>query len=82
MTVNAMNGVCFASHFLLKDVFTIYEEQRLISLGWPLEDAVTLCNSLRKEGVLQAFVEAEEEKARETFYKSFHFQTAIKGVHE
>ena len=41
------------------------EELRLISLGWPLEDAVTLCFSLRKEGRLEAFVEAEEARARE-----------------
>lgn len=41
------------------------EELRLIRLGWPLEDAVTLCYSLRKEGRLKAFVEAEEAKARD-----------------
>lgn len=41
------------------------EEIRLIRLGWPLEDALTLCFSLRKEGRLEAFVEAEEAKARD-----------------
>lgn len=41
------------------------EELRLISLGWPLEDALTLCFSLRKEGKLAAFMEAEEARVRE-----------------
>ena len=41
------------------------EEIRLIRLGWPLEDALTLCFSMRKEGGLAAFVEAEEARARE-----------------
>ena len=41
------------------------EEIRLIRLGWTLEDALTLCFSLRKEGRLEAFVEAEEDRARE-----------------
>ena len=45
------------------------EELRLIRLGWPLEGALTLCYSLRKEGKLTGFVEAEEAKARnETGY--------------
>lgn len=40
-------------------------EQRLIRLGWPLEDALTFCFSKRKEGGLEQFVTAEEEKARD-----------------
>jgi len=38
----------------------MYEEQRLTKLGYPLEDAVSLCHSLRREGTLEEFV-AEEE---------------------
>ncbi len=43
----------------------MYEELRLIRLGWPLDAALTLCHSMRKEGGLEAFVRAEEEKARD-----------------
>lgn len=42
----------------------MYEEQRLISMGWPLEDALTLCHSLRKENELASFM-----KDVETVYK-------------
>ncbi len=47
-------------------MFAIYEEQRLISMGWPLEDALTLCHSLKKEGMMEQFVKELEEKYRET----------------
>lgn len=40
-------------------------EQRLIYLGWPLEDAVTFCFSKRKEGGLEEFVSALEAEARD-----------------
>lgn len=40
-------------------------EQRLIMLGWPLEDALTFCYSKRKEGGLEAFVSSLEDEARE-----------------
>lgn len=35
----------------------MYEEQFLVSLGCPLEDAVTLCHSMRREGSLDRFME-------------------------
>lgn len=45
------------------------EERRLMALGFPLEDAVTLCHSLRKEGTLEDFVRQQEKELR-SFYKS------------
>ncbi len=44
---------------------TVSEEQRLIRLGWPLEDALTFCYAKRKEGGLCAFVDALEAEARD-----------------
>lgn len=38
------------------------EERRLIAIGFPLDEAITLCYSMRKEGTLAEFVEKEEEK--------------------
>lgn len=35
----------------------MYEEQFLVSLGCPLEDAVTLCHSMHREGSLDRFME-------------------------
>ena len=49
----------------------MYEEMRLHSLGFPLEDALTLCDSLRKEGRLKQFVEELEQKHRLQFAKEF-----------
>lgn len=48
-------GVSVPSYSIF-EVTTVYEEQFFISLGCPLEDAVTLCHSLRREGVLEDFV--------------------------
>ena len=45
----------------------MYEEMRLHSLGFPLEDALTLCDSLRKEGTLKQFVEKLEDEHRREF---------------
>lgn len=42
----------------------MYEEQRLVSIGFPLEDAVSVCHALRKDGNLDEFVEAEENNHR------------------
>lgn len=42
------------------------EEQRLISIGFPLEDALTICYSLRKEGTLRQFVEEQEKAHRQS----------------
>ena len=49
----------------------MYEEMRLHSLGFPLEDAVTLCNDLRKECTLKQFVEELEKEHRLQFAKEF-----------
>ena len=50
----------------------MYEEMRLRSLGFPLEDALTLCDSLRKEGTLKQFVEKlEDEHRREFAYEMY-----------
>lgn len=36
-------------------------ERRLLSIGFPLEDALTLCDSLRRDGSeLEAFVDDQE----------------------
>lgn len=38
------------------------DELRLISIGFPLSDAVSICYSLRKEGTLEAFIREQEKK--------------------
>lgn len=43
------------------------EEMRLHSLGFPLEDATTLCNDLRKQSKLIEFIETLEKAQREQF---------------
>lgn len=48
-------GVSVLSYFIF-EVTTVYEEQFFISHGCPLEDAVTMCNSMRREGTLEEFV--------------------------
>lgn len=42
----------------------MYAEQRLISIGFPLSDAVSICHSLRKEGTLEEFVIEQEREYR------------------
>lgn len=39
-----------------------YAEQRLVSIGFPLDSAFSLCQDLRKNGMLEAFV-IEQERA-------------------
>ena len=42
------------------------EEIRLTSIGWPLSDAITFCNTMRRDREdLEAFVRQEEEEYRE-----------------
>lgn len=48
-----------------RDFVTLNEEQRLISIGYPLEEAFGICRSLRREGGLREFVEAREAEHRE-----------------
>lgn len=43
------------------------EEMRLHLSGVPLVDALTLCNSMRKEGSLKEFVDRVEAAYRERF---------------
>lgn len=38
------------------------EERRLIAAGIPLDEAITLCQSMRREGGLAEFVAAMEER--------------------
>lgn len=41
-------------------------EMRLVSIGWPLSDALSICYSLPKDGYdLERFIKCEEQKARE-----------------
>lgn len=43
-------------------------EARLMSIGWPYSEAVSICASMRREREdLEAFVIEEERKARESF---------------
>lgn len=41
------------------------EERRLIAIGFPADEAICLCYSMRREGTLAAFVEQEERKFAE-----------------
>lgn len=56
----------------------MYEELRLHSLGFPLEDALTLCDSLRKEGTLKQFVEELEDQHRREFAYEVNICSLIK----
>lgn len=40
----------------------MYEEQRLMAMGFPISDAVTLCHSMRREGALDSFMREQEKK--------------------
>ena len=42
----------------------MYEEQRLIRIGFPLSEATAICHTMRKEGTLQQFVEDQEKEYR------------------
>ena len=60
----------------------MYEEMRLHSLGFPLEDALTLCDSLRKEGTLKEFVERLEDEHRREFAYEMNIYNKIKQTFE
>ena len=47
----------------------MYEELRLMALGWPLEDALTFCHAMRKEGELETAM--DEIEARSKLEKSY-----------
>lgn len=53
--------------FLFERIMSMYEEQRLISIGFPISDALSVCHSLRKDGTLQSFVEEKEKEFRENY---------------
>lgn len=41
------------------------EEMRLVSIGWPLSDALTFCASMRRDRMdLERFVKAQEDDYR------------------
>ena len=40
------------------------EERRLLAAGMPLEDAISNCHALRREGSLPEFVERQERENR------------------
>lgn len=42
----------------------MHDERRLMALGVPLEDAITICDDLRREGTLEEFIQAREEEYR------------------
>lgn len=42
----------------------MYDELRLVAIGFPLEDAVSICYSMRKEGDLEDFIHQQEELYR------------------
>lgn len=44
----------------------MHEELRLVSIGWPLSDALTFCHTMRREGNdLERFVRCAEEEYRQ-----------------
>lgn len=42
----------------------MYEEQYLIAIGFPLEDALTVCHSMRRCGVLDEFMAEIDREMR------------------
>lgn len=47
------------------------EERRLIAIGFPADEAICLCYSMRREGTLAKFVEREEQKYYERMAKKY-----------
>lgn len=43
----------------------MHEEQYLISTGMPLDAALTLCHTLRREGELETFMKEYQEDVRQ-----------------
>lgn len=42
----------------------MYDEKRLIVLGIPLEDAISICDAMRREGKLEEYIQAQEQEYR------------------
>lgn len=38
------------------------DERRLLAAGMPLEDAISMCDDLRREGTLREFVDDKEKE--------------------
>lgn len=38
------------------------EERRLIAIGFPIEDAASICWSMRRDGTLREYVEKQEKE--------------------
>lgn len=51
-------------------------EARLVSIGFPLSDAVTVCNSFRRLGTLDEYVREQEEIYRK---KSSEYAKEVVG---
>lgn len=47
---------CCALLFSFLEVISMYEERELLARGYPLEDAITMCNSMRRTGELDEFI--------------------------
>lgn len=51
---------------LFLEVSTMTEEFRLVAVGMPIEDAITVCHALRRErDRLPEFIRLQEEKRRQ-----------------
>lgn len=44
------------------------EELRLISMGFPADEAICMCFAMRKEGTLRDFVREEEKRFKEKYH--------------
>lgn len=53
-------AICY--NLIMKTYFTA--ERRLMAAGLPLDEAITLCQSMRREGGLPEFVAALEERGK------------------
>lgn len=42
-------------------VITVYEEHKLISFGYEVKEAVGLCHILRRDGLLETFMQEQEQ---------------------
>lgn len=40
------------------------DERRLLAAGMPLEDAISMCDDLRREGALRELVDGKEKERR------------------
>ena len=50
--------------FVKRECLVLTEERRLISIGYPADEAICMCHAMRRDGTLAEFVRREEEKYR------------------